>query len=740
MPAQAWCQAASQADKAEDGIEDIVVTARQRTETLQNVPVAVSAITGATLEKAGVTQTRQLFATAPSLYFSQSGQRQNDEQFYLTIRGVGSSPVVEPSVGLFVDGVYIPSLGWTADFLDLERVEILRGPQGALFGRNTEGGAISIITRKPGSEFRARANLEVADFGTVRGSASVSGPILPTVFLGVAGFASTTNGYMRNVTRNEPQDNRDRYGGRVMLRTASDSGFEAVLSADYMKSKGRFDAFGDAAANQPVTVVDPQAPVAQQGTRLKSNPLAGQRYTTFGNDENTVGSESYGSSLTLSAPLGFAMLTSISGYRHVKSDDQYDQDAIAGASSVNGAHTTQRILSQEIRLASDGDGRLSWLAGAYGFKERLVQNRLSRFFGGTLAGPIAGSGNSFGFVSDNSTLRRDGFALFGQLKYDLVPALELAIGARYSYEKVQQNPDLRVAVQIGPTVVNVANTTPNERSFQGFSPSVSLSYKFSRDVLGYASVATGLKGGGFTKEIPNTPLQNAALKNERSLNYELGLKSNFLDRAVQANIALFYTKLTDQQLSTRIELSPGSGIYIPSTLNVGRGHSQGIEIETVLRPVGPLRISLNASYTKTRFDDYIASPATATLPAYDRAGQAFPEVPKWLASANVEYAFELGDDLTLTPSARWEYVGSKFVGQGNASIPFITIDAYDLFDAQLTLAGRNWSISGFVKNIGDKYYFANRFQNQAATSAPGYLTWAKPGAPRQFGVRLSHEF
>jgi iron complex outermembrane receptor protein len=732
--------ASAQDGDAGRAADEIVVTARQRAEVLQDVPVAVSAISGVALEKAGVTQTRELFASTPGLYFSQTGQRQNDEQFYLTIRGVGSSPVVEPSVGVFVDGVYMPSLGWTADFLDLERVEILRGPQGALFGRNTEGGAVSIVTRKPSAELRGRVSAEVAEFGSWRGSASVSGPLAENLYAGISGFASTTNGYMRNVTRNEHQDNRDRHGGRLMLRAVDVGGFEVLLSGDYMKSKGRFDAFGDAVAGQAITVVDPQAPAAARGTTLVSNPLAGRRYTTYGNDENRVSSENYGAALQIMRDIGPAVLTSITGYRRVRSRDIYDNDAIATASSVNGALTKQRILSQELRLVSDTQGPLSWIAGAYGFKERLDQDRLSQFFSGTTAGPIAGSGNSFGYVSDEATIRRDGLAIFGEVNYDVTEQLELSLGARYSYEKVRQDPNLNVAVQIGAVVVNVANATPRRKAFDGFSPSASLSYKLQPGILVYASAATGFKGGGFTKEVPNTPLQNAALDNETSLNYELGLKADLLDRAVRLNMALFYTKLKDQQLATRIELSPGTGVYIPSTLNVGRGHSQGVEVETVIRPVRPLRITGNLSYTDTRFDDYVASPATATAPAYDRAGQAFPEVPKWLASASVEYAFELGNDLTLVPNVSWRHVGSKYVGQGNASIPFITIDSYDLFDAQLSLSKGPWSVVAFVKNIGDKYYLANRFQNQPATSAPGFLSWGKPGAPRQFGARFSYDF
>lgn len=721
-------------------IDELVVTARKRAEALQDVPTAITAISGGALEKRGLAQTRDLIATTPGLYLSQTGQRQNDEQFYLTIRGVGSSPVVEPSVGVFIDGVYVPSLGWTAEFLDVERVEVLRGPQGALFGRNTEGGAVSIITRKPGQDARGRVAAEVAERDSYRLSAAISGPLAANLYGGAAGFVSTTDGYMRNVTRNEPQDDRDRFGGRLSVRTEIGSDLELTLSGDYLHSEGRFDAYGDPVAGQVITVVDPQAPAAARGSFVRSHPLAGRRYRTYGQDESVVESENYGAGLTAVRDLGPVSITSITGYRRAASDDSYDNDGIPTATSTNAASTRQRVVSEELRVASAGGQRFDYIIGGYAFSERLDQRRLSRLTSGILAGPIAGSGDAFGSVSDNVEIRRKGVALFAQGVYRFTPDLELTVSGRYSYEKVEQDPNLRVRVQIGPTVVNVTNTLSQEKSFEGFSPAGSIAYHINDQVLVYASVSTGFKSGGFTKEVPNTPLQNAALDNERSTNYELGFKGSLLDRRLVLNAALFHTRLKDQQLSTRIELAPGSGVYIPSTLNVGKGHAQGFEVEAVALPFGGLRLTGNVSYTDSEFDDYIASPATAALPAYDRSGQPFPETPKWLASASIEYAFDLGSGLSLTPMLSWQHVGGKLIGQGNAAIPFVRVKSYDVLGVQAALAGDGWSITAFVENLADRYYLLNRFQLQPALSAPGAQSYAKPGSPRRVGVRLGYEF
>lgn len=720
--------------------DEIVVTARGRAEHLADVPMAVTVIKGDSLEKRGNTQTRELFGTVPGLYFSQPLHNLNDEQFYLTLRGVGSSPVVEPSVGLFVDGVYIPNLGWTVDLLDLDRVEVLRGPQGALFGRNTEGGALSIITRRPTSTPRARIIGEAASFDSYRTSAALSGPLGQDWAGGLVGFVSTTQGFAHNVVRNEMQDNRDRWGARLAL-SGRLGGAEVFLSTDYARSTGRFDTYGDAVSGQVVTIVDPQAPAAQRGTFLRNNSLAGRRYTTYNDAENKVRADSYGFSLQVSANVAGLDATSITAYRAANSDDAYDQDGVATAQSLHKTGTHQRIYSQEFRLASPDVERFSWLVGAYGFAERLRQSRVMTFYGGTPAGPILGSGDGFGIVDDKVEIHRNGIALFAQGKFDVTESLELSVAGRYSYEKVDQDPNLRVRVQIGPSViVDATNNLARSKAFSGFVPSASLSYKLRPGALAYVSVATGYKGGGFTKEVPNMSSQNQPLKNETSLNYEAGFKGDLFDHRLLISASVFHTKIKDQQLATRVELAPGTGIFLPSTLNVGRGHAKGVEIEGSARPFHGLILTGSLSYTDTKFDDYVASPAAGGLPAYNRAGQQFTEAPRWLASASVAYGFEVGKDTMITPTVSWRHVGKMLIGQGNVSVPFMTVDGYDIVDAQLELRSGPMSIAAFVRNAGDKYYFVNRFELQPATSAPGTRSFARPGPPRQFGVRASYDF
>jgi iron complex outermembrane receptor protein len=730
-----------------NAIEEIIVTARKRAESLQDVPVAVTALSGDQLQQKNIGNTRDLISIAPGLYFSQSGQRQSEEQYFITLRGVGSSPVVEPSVGVFVDGAYVPSLGWTTDFLDLDRVEVLRGPQGALFGRNTEGGAVNIVSKRPDNTFRGSASAEIAEFGTYKGSFRVSGPLGGNVFAGLAAFASTTDGYVHNATLNADQDDRKRSGGRLTVRYRPTNDDELFGAVDYLIVTGHNNAYGDA-VNESYTVVDPTARAARRGTFFIVNPLAGSRYTTYGNSPSPESLVNYGLTLNYTHDFDWATLTSISNGRNVKSYDSYDNDGIATATSTNSATERQTILQQEMRLASRGEGRLKWVTGAYGFDEDVDQKRFSLDSSGILAGPIQNYPLPSGYTQDYADIRRIGYAFFGQGSYEVFTSLEATVGLRYSNEHVQQRPDLAVKVQIPspappgvkPTVVNFDNTTPQSDDFRGLSPSGSLSYKFDAGTLIYGSVATGFKGGGFAREVPNTPAQDLPLKNETSTDYELGLKSEFLQHRVRLNADVFYVDISNQQLSTRTELVPGSGVYVPTTQSVGKSHSQGFEVEGTVIPIAGVRIDASVDYTDAKFDDYLAIPATAGAPAYNRKGQDQPEVPKWTSSLSSSYAWVLPDDLLLTPQITWRYVGSHYTGQGTTSIPFLTIDSYNVLDGQVSLSAGRYNFTLYGKNLTDRYYFVNRFFLQPALSAPGYQSFAKPGAPRQIGFRVTADF
>ncbi len=710
-------------------LEEIVITARKREESLQDVPVAVSAVTGNTIQNYGIKNAEDLFSITPGLYFSQAGQRNNEEQFYLVIRGVGSSPVAEPSVGVFVDGVYMPSLGWSMDFLDVERVEVLRGPQGALFGRNTQAGALSIITKKPTDRFEGSLTGEISEFDSYKVGGSISAGLTDSVSFSIGGFGSTTDGYVDNITRGESQNDKDKHGGRLMLAYRADNESEIIFSADYTSSDGHFNAFGDAAENLGYRVVDPTA--TAMGNFIESHDLAGREYTTYGDHEQTFDTENSGFSLTVNYSLGEIDLVSITGYREVSASDSFDIDGTTLGDATNTARTEQEILSEELRFSGAIGDSVDWTLGVYLFEESLDQRRFSDLRSGVLAAAL-----SPGFVSDNVSIDREGYAVFGHVNYDVTDSLKLSVGARFSKEKVEQEPSLNVDVTVptpgGPVNINFINDIARDNEFSGFSPAASLSYFWNSDVMTYLSVATGFKGGGFTKEVPNTPEQNIGVDNETSLTYELGIKAQLLDNRMLLNADYFFTTIDDQQLSTRTEVAPG--VFAPATVNAGESEIKGVEIELSAMPIDKLTFRGSFTYTDAEFTEYVAAPG------YDRAGQKLPEVPEIMASMTIDYRIALPNDTDIVPSLTWRYIDDKFIGDGNSAIPFIDIPSYDVVDLQVKVEDESWDLTFYAKNVTDEYYFVNSFLSQPVLSVPDNRAYYKPGAPRQVGVRLSYRF
>lgn len=388
VPVTAMAQEGESAiERTEGVIEELVVTARKRGELEQEVPISIDAFTAETIEKLGITDIEDTFGRVPGLYFTGNFLSPNRDFRQLVIRGVGANSQLEPSVATFVDGVYSPALAFDLDFLDLERVEILKGPQGSLFGRNTEGGALNIVTRKPNEEFRAKVSLEADEFDTQKVAASLSGQIAENFFGKIAVLHLQTDGFITNdsavatpanqvinnvtatpiprswdhdsVARRE-QDAHDKSAVTVGFNWTPSENVEISLNADYAKTEG-----GDASPG----------PLASAGESYEVNA------DSLFDQEN----ENIGASLTLDWDLGFATLTGIAGYRELEASVPWDFDGVAtlnGSSRVGNVHdfdSKQRITSQEIRLASNNDGPFNWLAGIYLFDEINNSDRFYNF-------------------------------------------------------------------------------------------------------------------------------------------------------------------------------------------------------------------------------------------------------------------------------------------------------------------------------------------------------------------------
>ncbi|MFO0509629.1 MAG: TonB-dependent receptor, partial [Gammaproteobacteria bacterium] len=528
---------------AQDGaLDEVVVTARKRTETLQDIPLAVSAIDGATLQAQGIANITDTYSRVPNLYFTASGGASPTSDYqYLTIRGVGFNGGLEPAVGVFIDGMYQPQIGFDTSFLDAERVEVLRGPQGTLFGRNTQGGAVNIVTRKPGSEFGGRVELEGGRFGTYRGLVSLSGPVTDSLSAGLSLQYGSTDGYVRNTTLN-----RDYFTEQLVARGSLVWSPSERLTGTLTVDASRRD-------------------MKELGLGV---PLLCKCYNAIADQ---LGPDDYkdsnGIQLNVDWKLGDSVtLTSITGRRDVKSQMQWDWDAkpsnltpvalnavtqtnappivpiqvatqpVSASGIYQFQPLEQEFTSQELRLNGAGP-RFDWLVGAYWFQQEMLQPR-------TVDHGLAGAGVLPPlYIRERFTEKRDGWAAFGQVSFRPAEDWEITVGTRYSDETADTD---------GQRVINIANVAiraflkTNNFSADNVSSTASVSYAINPDVNVYATWSQGWKAGGINR-YPSRAGQDVPYADEKSTNYDVGLKATWLDGRLTTNLALFHIDIEQQQ-------------------------------------------------------------------------------------------------------------------------------------------------------------------------------------------------
>ena len=689
-------------------LEEIVVTARKRDENLQDVPVAVSVVDGAALAPSGIKDSTSLFGRVPSLYFSNNNNvGVNQDSQFLVLRGVGSNPILEPSTGVFIDGVYQSGAGFDIGFLDLQRIEILRGPQGTLFGRNTEAGALNLVTRKPGPEFRATTFAEVDDMTSYRARGGISGAITENWFAGVSAGYEHTDGYIKNLTLSRDQMRSHTEMARLALRYLPSDRAEVNISVDGSQTKGGIQGIG-------------------------VRDVAGEVYHV--EDDQVRDQDRYNFGLAVNARIDWdpVSFTSISGYRRTSTDAGNDVDGVAvPAGNFQTIAIDQYTASQEFRLASrESASALSWLVGTYYFHEKndvafdltLPDGRGFAPIFDFLEGARTGS---------QTSAERDGWALFGQMSYRPITLVELTAGLRYSHEKTDfAITNLLSIPAFG--LLEVSSRTPPGGAFEDSdtSPLGSITLHWAPEFMTYASVAKGFKAGGFNRFAGSSETL-LPFRSESAINHEIGAKSTLFDGRLTLNVAAFRIDIEDQQLLSVVRDSLG----VPQVLiaSVGEARSSGGEVEVTARPSENLRLSGNVSYTKTRYESFVDADGV------DRAGDPFPNVPKVTASLSADYEWPLAGDRSVTAGASYRYIDDYISGSGVVSDPIYRIPSYGILDLQFGLKqGDAWRIGLFVRNATDEYAISNRIYAYFFPKADPATTRNTVLAPRTYGINFTY--
>ncbi len=743
--------------------DEIVVTARKREEKLQNIPISVAAFTAESLESSSVRDLRGIGDLAPNVDFSASnGLNGGTSEATVYIRGIGqldTALFADPGVGIYVDGVYLArASGSVLDLLDLERVEILRGPQGTLFGKNTTGGAISLLTRKPGPDRMVDLEATVGELDRIDGRLIANLPLSDDVFFSFSAATTNRDGYTESLATGERLADDNRESLRGALRWLATESLVVDLAADYTRERER-------AGNQTlVSVVS--APLID----FYNTVLSGSGFTPISNDfvradpsqsfataANRNNGDVSGATVTLSWTSGAIDLTSITAYREIEFDVAADGDGTPVRLAERSYLQNQDQLSQEIHLSgAAADDRLSWLIGGLYFTESSDEDSLTAVLGNLFEaleaapGPIyappgvpnflcspgppppglpcfGGAGNPFNFGFffgagdfERIALETDSWALFGESTYSLSDTLSATVGLRYTLEEKQFDFRREPGSGAPPIVLS------NKDDWDSLSPRFNLAYQASDNALVYASASRGFKSGGFNGR-PQERLALDPFDPETVWAYEVGWKTDLADDRLRLNGSAFFNDYRDIQFSASLNVD---GIPFFVIQNAGQAEVKGFELELSARPRRGLDLTAGVGYIDseyTELDD--VDPNSVTLDG------VIPKTPEWSFNFAPQYAFPVKGGGTVTLRSDYSYRGKVFNDIQNT--PQIAQDGYGLLSARISWASQSgdWETALFGTNLSDEQYLEHGFFAAAFGTSVGVA-----GRPREWGLSVRHRF
>ena len=744
-------------------VPQIIVTARRRAEDAQSVPLALSVVRGELIDRSYTVNTSQLSQLVPSLNYSSANPRNTS----FTIRGLGSSVVavsqsndgLEPGVGFYVDQVYHARPATAAfDFTDIDQIEVLRGPQGTLFGKNSTAGAINITTRLPSFTSEASEELSYGSDNFLQAKISASGPITDTIAFRISGLSTRRDGVIRNVVTGRDQNTTGNQAVRGQLLFKPSEDLQLRLIADFAN-------FESNCCTQVYVRVAPTLKVpARQYAALAANVPGGpytppslNPYDRLTDIDAPLGVETNegGVSAILDWNLSGVKLTSVSSWRFWNWDAANDRD-YTGIPIQLTQHVPSRQdqYSQEVRLAFDGDAPLSYVGGLYFFRQKITGRPISIY------GPRAAYWLLFndsnlldGYGTDGRTdFRSDSYAAFGEVNWRLMDRLTLTGGLRYTYEEKEGVYDTFTFG--GPATVTPAQRTSQLSILRGqtyaardkggnLTGRANLAYAFTQNVLGYASYARGAKSGGINMSgLPldntNAPaLNTAVVKAEKNDAFEIGFKTQMLNRRLTFNVDAYYTTVRDFQ--TNVTDTAAAVALRTYLANIPKVRVKGVEADAVAQVTDRFQLRASAAYADGKYVSYPNGPCpieqigTGTS-ACRLSGRGLPGLPKWAVTLGADYAYPVpmfGRDAALVlhvdSSSR-----TKIFGDPTASA-YTVIKGYTVVNGSIGLRfSDRLELAVFARNLFDKQYI----QNLTVQAGNSGLIVGTPNDPRLIGLTL----
>lgn len=731
----------AQAQDAEpiSSVEDIIVTARRTEESAQKTPLSLTAFSGATLERAGAQQVTDLQGAVPNLNLVQGRGSSNSTNIY--IRGVGQPDALQtfdPAVGVYVDDVYYSRIrGSQFDLLDLERVEILRGPQGTLYGKNTIGGAMKLVSRRPGQEFRARASAAYGDYDLMEVQGAISGPVTDTLALGLSVLHSERGGYVVDPVTGAEYNDKNTSAARASLAWDPTSTFRIDLNVDYSKDDAGMTV-GQATNSLTYLGYGVAYPVATP------TPEYNFKTRTTPGLPNETRLETWGTALRMTWDLSDALtLKSITSYRELNTDDYIDFDATQLEIADALVAVDQKQTSQELQLTYDS-GPLTAVGGLYYLKEDVSSHQES--YNDDLLGPLYGNATFIRYIDD--ALETTSKAAYANVSYAVTDALRVSAGVRYTKEEKDYARSTSVVSSFLLGGLPILNTSyafaPPTGEYEDTSIMLSADYQLSPDAMVYARYSQGFKSGGFNGRA-NSATEATEYQPETADSFEVGAKTQYWDNRLRLNLAAFMTKYDDFQARVSgIEVPPGGGVPTPvlSVINAGSLDIFGFEVEGVLAPMRGLTLDTQIGFLDADYKEF--NDARFTAFGGSRAFQDPAFSPKWTVRVGGQYEWTLDGGSSVTFGAAAKYRSRMALAVDNTLIntdtelPGMYQDSYWLYDARVVWsdAADRYSVGLYGQNLADEVYKTDAQE----FSSIGNIRTAYYGAPRTWMVKVTAKY
>ncbi|QCB53902.1 TonB-dependent receptor [Sphingopyxis sp. PAMC25046] len=751
---------------------EIIVTARRRQETAQDVPIAISVVDGEQIDNTGSFNVGRLTQLTPTLQFYSSNPRNTA----VNIRGIGApfgltNDGIEQGVGIYVDDVYYSRVASsTFDFLDVAQIEVLRGPQGTLYGKNTTAGAINITTNQPTFDFEGKAEVSIGNLDFKQAKAAISGPLSDQLAARIAVSSTSRRGTIYNVVTDRYIQSQDNIGIRGQLLWRPTDNLDITLAGDWNKQEAVCCGSVFVRTGETQRPLNRQfaALAAAQGYAFPSdNPY--DRLTDLDANLN-AGNEIGGASLRVKWDVGPGTLTSVTAWRYWDWQPENDRD-FTGLPIVTRSQnpSQQDQYTQELRYNYTGD-RFDFVVGGFVFHQRIdtqgTEQHGSASSRWTInpSNPLSNDQTVLDGLTARNTqyLKNTSAALFGQLSWTVTDRLTIQPGVRLNYDKKKGyyqrlvfagdgsaiTRDLADPVSAARLAVFSPQEYAPEFSDWNFSYDLTVNYKVTPDVLVYATYAKTFKSGGINQNgVPSDaagiPLLAAAtIKPESVDHYEAGLKSEFWDRRATFNLAIFRTDIKDYQANVN---NGQFGVLRGYLANAGKVRTQGVEADVAIRPSDRFRAYANGAYTDAKYGRFVDAPCPpefsggSNSPANcNISGQRLPGVSKW--------AFSFGAEVNA-PSSLFGEAGQFYLGydgsyrsnfSSNATPSAYTwVDGYSLSNFRAGFrADSRVDIFAWVRNAFDRNYIDQLFVGPGNT---GLIT-GLPGDPRTWGGTIKASF